>query len=58
MVVLIYINEWLIARLLGAELRRLSLPLWERKDLPGFSLFAKSLENPSEGGSSVKQIPL
>jgi hypothetical protein len=49
MVVLIYINEWLIARLLGAELRRLSLPLWERKDLPGFSLFAKSLENPSEG---------
>ena len=27
----------------------LSLPLWERKDFLGFSLFAKSLEKPSEG---------
>ncbi len=28
---------------------RLSLPLRERKDFLGFGLFAKSLENPSEG---------
>ncbi|MCE3543977.1 hypothetical protein LXJ56_27760, partial [Escherichia coli] len=38
--------------------RRPSLPLWERKDFLGFSLFAKSLENPSEGKFVFFQDPL
>jgi hypothetical protein len=36
----------------------LSLPLRERKDFLGFSLFAKSLENPSEGETVLIKSPL